>query len=130
MRGDSGGGPVFLDKVNNRGGIVKGRSDKYQSGLNADEITALFKNLLTAVEHQSRLSEVDKADLKIEIEELRQELSKKERANESFLLRRLRNIGRMAPDILEVTLATIANPVAGFGLVAVKIAEKIKRESK
>jgi hypothetical protein len=67
--------------------------------------------------------------LRTEIEELRQELGKKGKANEGSLMRRLRNIGRMAPDILEVTLATIANPIAGFGVIAKKVAEKAKAEA-
>jgi hypothetical protein len=32
----------------------------------------------------------------------------------------------MAPDILDVVIATIANPLAGLGLVSKKIAEKAK----
>ena len=115
-----------MDKVDNRRGVIKGRSDKYQTGLNADETAMLFDKLYAIVEQYSKLSQEDKADLKTEIEELRQELGKKEKANETFLLRRLRNIKRMAPDILEVTLATIANPAAGFGLVAKKIADEFR----
>ena len=122
---NSGGGPVFLGKVDNRG-IIKGRNDIHQRGLNADEATRLFNDLFKTIEHHSRLSVEDKADLRTEIEELHKELGKKEKANESFLLRRLRNIKRMAPDILEVTLATITHPVAGFGIVAKKVASKIK----
>jgi hypothetical protein len=65
-------------------------------------------------------------DVKVEIQEVREELEKQDEADESFILRRLRNIGRMAPDILEVTLATITNPILGFGILAKKIAEKAK----
>jgi cell division septum initiation protein DivIVA len=121
----SGGGPVFMGNVVNRGTIT-GRSDTYHSGLNADEAARLFDNLFATIERHSALAVEDKADLRTEIEELRQELGKKEKANESFLMRRLRNIARMAPDILEVTLATITHPAAGFGLIAKKIADKIK----
>lgn len=123
---NSGGGPVLLDKVDNRGGTIKGRSDKHQSGLKANEAIKIFESLFATLENHSTLSRHDKTDLRTEIEELRQELNKKEKANESFLLRRLRNIGRMAPDILEVTLTVITNPVLGFGLIAKKVAEKMK----
>jgi hypothetical protein len=122
---DSDGGPVFLEKVNNRG-IIKGRSDVYHNSIDATDATRLFENLFKAIENHSKLSDEEKADLRAEIEELRQELSKKTKANESFLMRRLRNIGRMAPDILDVTLATITNPIAGFGVIAKKIAAKAK----
>ena len=122
---NSDGGPVFLGKVDNKGEI-RGRSDQYKSGMNVDEVTKLFNNLFATIDRHSKLTREDKADLKVEVEELRQELAKKENANEGFLMRHLRNIGRMAPDILEVTLATITNPFAGFGIVAKKVADKIK----
>ena len=37
-------------------------------------------------------------------------------------------IQRIAPDILDVVMATIANPAAGFGMVAKKVAEKMGKE--
>src|SRR5687767_10519949 len=122
---NSAGGPVFLDKVNNQG-VIKGRSDIHHKGMDAQEAARLFNNLFKEIDRHSELSREDKADLRAEIEELRKELNKKGKANESFLMRRLRNIGRMAPDILEVTLATIVNPVLGYGVIAKKIAEKAK----
>jgi hypothetical protein len=121
----SGGGPVFLDKVNNQG-VISGRSNIQHKGLDAKEATRLFESLFRAIDRHSELSGEDKTDLRAEIEELRQELSKKEKANESFVMRRLRNIGRMAPDILDVTIATITNPVLGYGVIAKKIAAKAK----
>ena len=44
--------------------------------------------------------------------------------DEGFLSRRLRNIARMAPDVLDVVVATLANPLAGLGVAAKKLAEK------
>jgi hypothetical protein len=103
-------------------------SDYSQSGMSIDDATKLFELLLAKID-QTTLLPQDKNDLKQEVDELRKELDKNEQADETFLLRRLRNIGRMAPDILEVTLTTITNPVAGFGLVAKKIAEKAKTKT-
>lgn len=103
-------------------------SDFSQSGISVDDVTKLFELLLAKID-QTTLLPQDKNDLKQEVDELRKELNKNEQADETFLLRRLRNIGRMAPDILEVTLTTITNPVAGFGLVAKKIAEKSKTKT-
>lgn len=122
---NSGGGPVFLDKVDNQG-IITGGIDLHDKSANAQEVARLFNNLYKIVERDKKLSLDDKQDLKAEIEELRKELSKNEKANAGFLLRRLRNIKRMAPDILEVTLAIIANKAVGLGIIAKKIAEKTK----
>jgi hypothetical protein len=126
---NSAGGPVFTDKVDNRGGKISGRSDRHTHGLNADEISRLFDNLFEKIDQHSELSDEDKADAKVEIQEIRQEIAKKEQASESFIMRRLRNLGRMAPDILEATLALIVNPALGLGVIARKIAEKAKAAS-
>src|SRR6266511_4687567 len=123
---NSGGGPVFTDKVDNRGGIIRGRSDKYSSVFTADEVSKLFENLFATIDQHPRLSQNDKADAKVDIQEIRQELEKKEKADESFLMRRFRNLARMAPDILEVTLATIVHPALGLGVFAKKLAEKAR----
>jgi hypothetical protein len=123
---NSGGGPVFTGKVDNRKGKISGRSNKYSNGLNGDEVFKLFNSLFVTIDQHSKLSKNDKADLKEEIQEIRQELTKKRQADEGLIMRRLRNSGRMAPDILEVTLATIINPMAGFGVIAKKVAEKAK----
>jgi hypothetical protein len=52
-----------------------------------------------------------------------------EQVSESFVRERLRNLQRMAPDILDVVVATFANPVAGAGMVIKKIAGKMKAEA-
>lgn len=86
----------------------------------------LFDAIYKKIYSLDSLSNESKLDLIAEINELREELAMKEQANEDFLTRRLRHIGRTAPDILEITLATITNPLAGFGLVAKQIVQKIK----
>ena len=43
---------------------------------------------------------------------------------------RSRNIARIAPDMLDMVVATLANPLAGLGMVVKKIAEKAKEETK
>jgi hypothetical protein len=50
--------------------------------------------------------------------------------DKSFLSRRFRNIARMAPDVLDLVVAMLANPLAGLGVVVKKVAEKAKEEMK
>ena len=122
------GGAYIGGHVNTGGGKFVGRDDYSQSGVSSEDAIKLFDSLFKTIDSQSNLGAGTKEDLKGEIVELRNELAKQEQADESFLMRRLRNIGRMAPDILEVTLATITNPIAGFGVIAKKIAERVKSE--
>lgn len=46
----------------------------------------------------------------------------------TFLETRLINIGKMAPDIGEVIITTLVNPVAGIALTLQKIAQKAQAE--
>lgn len=98
-------------------------------GVDLVQLRAFFESLQKTVEAQSTLPPATKKDVSEELKEVETELKKGEQADESFLMRRLRNIGRMAPDILDVMLSTFANPVAGLGKVAQKIAEKAKAEA-
>ena len=88
-----------------------------------------FQPIYRAVE-DSHLPAAEKADLKAEVQEMESEVKKGDAADESFLARRLRNIQRMSPEILDVALTTFANPIAGLGMVAKKVAEKMKEEAK
>ena len=54
---------------------------------------------------------------------------KNEKADKGFLLHRCQHIARMAPDVLDVVVATLGNPLAGLGVAVKKIAEKAKEET-
>lgn len=53
-----------------------------------------------------------------------------EKVHEGFLSRRFRNIARMAPDVLDLVAAMLANPLAGLGVAVKKIAEKARENLK
>ena len=102
-------------------------------GLNAAEIKQLFDQLYTVIESNTKTSPANKEDIKAEVKELQsivtEATQKNEKMDESFLSRRFRNIARMAPDVLDVVVATLANPLAGLGIAVKKIAEKAKEET-
>ena len=88
-----------------------------------------IQQIYSEIDKHSDLNSLEKEDLKALVDEIKTEDEKGDQADESFIARRLRNIQRMAPDVLDVVLATIVNPVAGFGMVAKKIAEKMRAEA-
>ena len=90
------------------------------------QVAQSFAPLYTAIENHPSLPAQDKADVKTDAQEIEEELKKGDQADETFLERRLRSIKRTAPDILEVILATLANPAAGFGVIAAKVVAKMK----
>lgn len=97
---------------------------------NVVDISAIFAPVYRTVDEHPSLSPAEKADVKAEIKDVEKEIQKGDQADESGLARHLRNIQRMAPDILDVAVAALANPAAGLGMVAKKIADKAASESK
>jgi len=104
------------------------------TGLSAAEIKQLFDGLYMEIDKLANSSVADKEDIKVEVKEIQSTVTeaaqKNEKVDEGFLSRRFRNIARMAPDVLDVVVATLANPLAGLGVAVKKIAEKAKEETK
>lgn len=102
------------------------------NGLNTIEIKQLFDELYKHVDSQKALSVTDQEDIKTEIQDIQttvtDAIEKNTKVDESFLSRRFRNIARMAPDVLDVIVTTLVNPLAGLGVAAKKIAEKAKKD--
>jgi hypothetical protein len=87
------------------------------------------QQIYATIEGRPQTSPKEQADIEAQVKELEQEDAKGELADAHFIEERLRNLRQMAPDIFEVVVATIANPVAGFGLIAKKVVEKIQAEA-
>lgn len=87
----------------------------------------LYEEIFKKIEARPGTKPEDKDDLKANVEEIKTEVEKGEQADETFLARRLRNIQRMAPDILDVVIAAMTNPAAGFAMAARKIAEQARK---
>lgn len=105
-----------------------------KTGLSSAEIKQLFDQLYTSIESRAKTSTTDKEDLKAEVKDIQstvtEAVQKNEKVDEGFLSRRFRNIARVAPDVLDVVVATLGNPLAGLGVAVRKIAEKAKEETK
>jgi hypothetical protein len=118
----AGDGSVVIGGDVNRSVIVTGDNNRIGAA-------SKFKDVYQKVDETPALSPTDKTDLKSELQTFEDEDKKGPESNEGFLAQRLRNIKRIAPDILDVTLATITSPAAGFGMIAKKVAEKMKAEA-
>jgi len=132
VHGDVIGGVVGDKGKAKVGKIVTGDEIKLTLGDDVEILTSkddpffeVYQNLKEF--HQKNPKQAQKVAK--EVEQIKSELQKEEEANDSFLEQRLKNIRRMAPDIFDIILKTIANPVNAFTEVAKKIAEKISRES-
>jgi len=125
-------GGMFFAPVSVTGGDFVARDQTKTINETASDPTTFaqaFALLYEQIARQPTLPPQEKAVVQEELKAVETELKKDESASEPFIQERLRNIERMAPDILEVILATFANPILGLGLVAKKIADKMKGEA-
>jgi hypothetical protein len=104
------------------------------TGLSGTEIKQLFDQLYAVIETNAGPSPAEKEDLKAEVKEIQTTVTeaaqKNKKVDEGFLSRRFRNIARVAPDILDVVVATLGSPLAGLGVAVKKIADKAKEETR
>ena len=102
-------------------------------GFDEAQAAQLFDQLRKDTEANTKSSLATLEDLKAEISEIQSNVTeaakKNEKVDEGFLARRFRNIARMAPDVLDVVVKTLANPMLGIGEAAKKIAKKAKEEA-
>ncbi len=112
------------------GGNVSGSTlvtgDHNVIGSHVSSRAEYIQQIYTAIGNRPDTSPYEKDDLKEKVKDIEKEDAKGEQADPGFIEHRLRNIRRMAPDIADVILAALVNPAAGFGMVAKKVAEKIK----
>ena len=111
------------------GGDVK-NSNIITGDYNRVERISKFSPIFAQLNDRNDMSNTDKTDLKTELETFEAEDKKGPEANQGFLAQHLRSFKRIAPDMIDVAIATIANPAAGFGMIAKKVAEKMKAETK
>jgi hypothetical protein len=125
-----------ISKVSGKLNIAGGNITTYDSttGQQAAEIKQIFNSLYLAIGSQIEASPAEKEDLEAEMKEIQAAVTIASQQNkvidEGLLSGRFRNIALMAPDILDVVVRTLANPVLGFGEVARKIAAKAKEEAR
>jgi hypothetical protein len=105
---------------------------KTTEGVSTAEIQQLFDHLYQTIESRMYALPREKAAVAAEIKEIQSAVTagspRDKKTLENFLFLRLRNIASMAPDVLDVVMQTLANPVLGLGEVARKIAKKSKEQ--
>lgn len=84
------------------------------------------KKMEREIKALKELTAEDRAMLVQHVEEVVKEAEQGEKANPTRIERLLNSLSAMAPDILDVVIATIKNPLSGIGLVIEKIRDKAK----
>ena len=116
---DTGGGDI------SGGNIAKGNVSMYHaSEMRISEVNNLFQPIYDKLNHLPKLLPKNRRILQKNVVEIQYEVSKGKKADKGFIESRLANIAHMAPDILEIVISTLANPIIGLRDLVNKIAEK------
>jgi hypothetical protein len=100
------------------------------SGSEAKDVAALFETLYQHIEARPDDPNVDKQELVESVQKIQEEASKGEQVNETKLTRWMDYLNKMAPDIVDVALASLGGPVSGVTAVLKKVADRARSESK
>lgn len=95
---------------------------------NSVNIAPLFDELYRKLDTHKDLAPETKRDVKEELKEIQSALEAQQ-PDESFLARRFRNLKRMAPDIADIALETLKNPIGGVAEIIKKVAKKAAEEA-
>ena len=89
----------------------------------------LFELLEEKINARPEDPNVDKQEIQEQINQIKAEAAKGEEANPNKLERWIRNLAGMAPDIVDVMVASLGGPISGLTAVLHKIAARVKAES-
>jgi hypothetical protein len=132
VEGDSvGGDKITVGDISGSTGVAVGRDAQatVTQGISGEELAQLFGSIYEKIEARPEDPDVDKDELVDKVKRIEKEAGKGEEANANKVERWLRFLGSMAPDILKVTAAALANPLAGVGTAIGLIAEKARAEA-
>ena len=129
VRGDKTGGDKFTaGNISGNAAIGTG-AQVTQNGLGSQDIGKLFDAIYQKIDARPEDPNVGKEEITENVKNIQQEASKGEEANEKKIARWLSNLIQMAPDIFEVTVACILNPVMGATLAVRKVVEMIQKDA-
>ncbi|MBN1485180.1 MAG: caspase family protein [Chloroflexia bacterium] len=108
--------------------VTAGHDATVTQGATAEQIQALFAPILQQIERMPPDPDVDKDEIVETVEKIRDEAAKAEDANTRKVRRWLRFLVEMSPDIWDVVVKTVANPVYGFAEAVRKVAKRAQEE--
>jgi hypothetical protein len=125
------GDQTKVGNISNSQGVAIGRgaSASVTHGLSGDEIGKLYASIYQQIKARPEDPNVDKEELNDTVEKVQKETGKGEQANPDKVARWLKSLADAAPDILDVTVATLTNPVMGVATAIRKVAERFSGQA-
>jgi hypothetical protein len=124
----SAGDQIIVGDISHSTGIAIGRGAKTSvtQGLSGTDLAAVFAPIYRAIQARPADPDVDRDEIKEVAQKIEKEATKGLEANPGKVERWLSFLAKMAPDILDVTVACLTNPAAGIATAIRKVAQKAK----
>ena len=116
------------------GGIIvqgRGANVTVQQATNAEakEISTLFEKLYLATQTRQEDPNVAKEEIIETLKRIENEIGKGDQASQPKLERWMGYLSNMAPDIVDIILASLGGPVSGITAVLKKVAERAREQA-
>ena len=126
-----GGDQNVIEGSISGGVIVQGRgaqvSVQQTSTASDKELSDLFEKLYKTIQSRPPDPNIEKEEISETVQRIEQEVKKGDQANDSKLTRWMENLNTMAPDIVDVILASLGGPVSGLTAVLKKVADHARQ---
>ncbi len=125
------GDVIRIQNVGVGAAVAAGRGAK-ASIINNESLSSIVEwmtQINKKIDSLPNVSQAEKEDLKQQVEKIGGEAQKGSKAEVGRLEKLINTLSVIAPDIFDVVIATLANPLAGIGLVIKKIGDKAKLET-
>ena len=113
------------------GVIVQGRGAnvavQQNAGINEEQLSLVFEKMYQAIQSRPDDPNIDKEEINETVQRIEQEVKKGDQANDSKMERWMESLNKMAPDIVDVILASLGGPVSGLTAVMKKVAEHARQ---
>jgi len=130
LEGKGSGDVISIQNVGHNAAVAAGRGAKASviSNESLSSIVGWMTQINKKVDSLPDISQAEKEDIKQQVGKIGNEAQKGSKAEIGRLEKLINTLNVMVPDIFDVVIATLANPLAGIGLVIKKIGDKAKLE--
>jgi len=120
---------INVGPITNSTGIAigHGAQSSVTQGVSGADLATLFAGIYRKIDDRPDDPNVDKEDVKYKVGRIEQEVQKQDSASEPKLQGWLGELAGMAPDIFDVTVASLAGPTAAVSMIIKKVADKAKQ---
>lgn len=108
------------------GQFAQGNNIQQTQGASAQDLAALFDAIYKQIDALPQARDADKTDIHDAVKKIETEAAKGAQGSPNTVERWFKFLKELAPDILEITAATLLNPLAGVSTAIKKIADKAR----